>query len=99
MVGPPDVSRIDALSENDASWINSKLSPHPVNTVKTVMKIDETVYNEIRKAYIMFLPNIRNRTKINAESHGWEYHELVSDHWGIVSRAQQVADLLMEISD
>ena len=81
-----------------AEWINSKSTPHPIKTGADKLKIEDEVSYDIPRAYIMFLPHKPGgRTNVTKDTPGWDYYEIETNHFGIITDAAKVADLLLKI--
>ena len=100
LVPPPHLSKggqYEAVPDSDIDWINGKLTPHPAKTVYGTVDLSTSTYDDIPKTYVLFIPNTIKRTIVTKNSPGWEIYEIATNHFGIVTDAAEVAELLHQI--
>lgn len=89
------------LTEFDRQWFQSKATAHPVKTLTQPVRLANPLSQAIPRTYIMCTADQEGRPvpefiqKLRHAS-GWQYRELATGHWPMISAPRELADLLLQ---
>jgi len=97
----PPASAFGIADPGQAAWVESQLTPHPLNTYLTDLTFDNPLGNGLPADYIVcadpiYLPLESSRNRIHEA--GWPMHDLPTGHEAMVSAPQATADLIEAIA-
>lgn len=84
--------------ERDASWVMSRLTPHPVRTFREAVRLGAT-YLQVPRAYINCIGDKPFGQPRTTQAEGVDdYHELRTGHDAMITAPQEVSRLLHRIA-
>jgi len=91
---------LEGFTDADKRWIWSKATPQPVGTYAQPLQVRNPAARAIPRAYIygtldVPLPIIEQART----SPDWDFHELPSGHWSMVTHPSELAALLARMGD
>jgi len=96
----PDPSAFGITDPNDAAWVKSKCTPHPISTYESRITLKNPVGNGRPVTYIAMKPDYPAtagvRTFAKAQP-GWRYVELNGGHDAMVTTPQGLIDILLSV--
>lgn len=100
-VPAPPASAFGISNPAHAAWVESRLTPHPLNAYLTALTFDNPLGNGLPADYIvcadpLYLPLESSRGRIRRM--GWPIHDLPAGHDAMVSAPQATADLIEAIA-
>lgn len=98
----PPASAFGVTDPEQSAWLESKLTPHPINTYLTELRLDGTTGTDLPAAYIECTdPLYRglDQSHNRARQTGWPLHQLATGHDAMVVAPRETADLLEAIAE
>jgi len=96
-VPPPDASAFGVLDADQAAWVQSRLTPHPISTMRSPLPIKRLPGNGLPTRYIACMePQYHPPGRVDAwvAPMGWRVEELQTGHDAMVTAPQALAELL-----
>jgi pimeloyl-ACP methyl ester carboxylesterase len=107
-IDPDDKWRIQPIADwtfgvsgPDLAWMQSKLTPHPLKPLTTLITLTDTAARAIPRTYIHCVEEAAaeeiaaEETKFN--NLGWQYRHLPTGHDAMITMPEGVANLLLEL--
>jgi len=100
-VPAPPASAFGIGDATQAAWVESRLTPHPLNTYLTSLTFEHPLGNGLAADYIactdpLYAPLETSRARVREA--GWPIHELATSHDAMVSAPEATADLIEAIA-
>jgi pimeloyl-ACP methyl ester carboxylesterase len=91
------------LTDADRRWFQSKTAAQPLKTLTQALHVANPRARAIPRTYIRCtaeregrpLPESIERLR---QAGGWQYRELATGHWPMISTPRELADLLLEVA-
>lgn len=97
----PPASMFDIADPDLAAWVDSRLTPHPLNTYLSAISFDGAPNAGLPATYIVCtdpaFPTL-SASRDQARQHGWPVREIATGHDAMVTEPQALADLLEDLS-
>lgn len=92
---------LDGLAETDRQWFQSKATAQPVRTLTQSLRVGNPLAQAIARTYIRCTAGQEERPVPEQierlrRAGGWQYRELATGHWPMMSTPQELGDLLLE---
>jgi pimeloyl-ACP methyl ester carboxylesterase len=101
-IPPPPASAFGISDAAQTAWVESRLTPHPLNTYLSSLTFDNPAAAGLPTDYIvctdpLYLPleDARHRARYA----GWPMHDLATGHDAMVMAPEATADLIENIAD
>lgn len=95
------VENFDVTDPGDRAFLEARLTPHPIGTFTSPLRLNNPVGNGLPVAYIACIapayPPAEGSHK-RARAKGWPMHELATGHDAMVTAPRETARLLMELA-
>ena len=92
---------LDGIGEANERWLLTKSVAHPIKTFAQPLRLTNAAADAIPRTYIRCAADSDGPLPDDVEharsDPGWGYHELVTGHWPMLSRPDELAALLLEI--
>ncbi|WP_076431375.1 alpha/beta fold hydrolase [Haladaptatus litoreus] len=90
------------ISDDDTRWMREKAVPHPLNTFKQRVNINNPAAAALTTSYILCTQNgmddsILDTIRQLCKQREWKLRELDTGHWPMVSMPRKLAHQLLEI--
>jgi hypothetical protein len=102
-IPPPPLTSF-GIPENhpSADWVTRRLTPHPVSTFESRMRIDNPVGNAIPRTYIhctkpVYGPLESTRQWVKNQEN-WKWQEIATGHDAMVTAPEELSRVLATIS-
>jgi hypothetical protein len=95
---PPPPPTAFGIPENHASadWVKRRLTPHPVSTYDSPMRIDNPVANGRPRTYLDYGPLEATRQWVKKQEN-WQWQEIATAHAAMVMAPAELARMLAAI--
>jgi len=99
---PPAPTAFGIPEDHPATdWVTRRLTPHPVGTYESPLRLDNPVGNGRRRTYVVCTNPIygpaEGARRWVKEQDGWEWQELATGHDAMVTAPADLADMLAAI--
>lgn len=99
----PDAPNLRVTDPDDQAWMASKLTPHPIGTSYTVMRLDNPAAERIPRSFIACPPYppgglIPHFARQAREDPSWTYYEFETSHDPMITDPETLAEILIEIA-
>lgn len=97
----PPAAAFGVTDPGQAAWLESKLTPHPIKTYLTQLRLNSAIGNGLPADYIICTaPLYRGLDAAHARAMqtGWSVHELATGHDAMVIAPMETANLLEAIA-
>lgn len=92
---PPPAELLGVEDPEDAAWVESRMTPHPLNTyTQPIPEAEETVPGAFIHCTQGALAGLFGTFAQRARDRGWPVHELATGHEAMVTKPGEVAGLL-----
>jgi pimeloyl-ACP methyl ester carboxylesterase len=100
LIPPTDPTRFGVSDEADLAWLRTLHVPMPVETHSQPLRTPEALAERLPRSYLYFEPGggFGDMAR-QARSEGWDYHEVVTGHDGIITAPVEVAAILAACAD
>jgi pimeloyl-ACP methyl ester carboxylesterase len=96
----PDPKAFGITAPEDAAWVKSKCTPHPISTYESAMVLKNPLGNGIPATYVAvtpeYGPTAASRT-LAREQKTWRYLEIPAGHDAMVTTPRGVVDILLNV--
>jgi pimeloyl-ACP methyl ester carboxylesterase len=98
----PDSPALRVSDEADIAWMRERLTPQPLGTFTTSVRLDNPAADRLPRTYVPCLPHppVGLIPKVTAEARddpSWDYRELTGSHNPMISDPDTFVKLMLEI--
>ncbi len=89
------------LTDEDARWLRSKASPQPLGTLTQPLRLSNASTASVPQAYICCRPSreqFAGFLRPFRDDPAWQFLDLDSGHWPMVSGPEALAEALLEVA-
>lgn len=89
------------LAETDMEWFQSKATPQPLKTLTQPLRVGNPLAKAIPRTFVQCTAGqeghpVPPEIQRSHRSGSWDYRELATGHWPMMSTPQELGDLLLE---
>jgi pimeloyl-ACP methyl ester carboxylesterase len=94
----PSPAAFGVIDAQDAAWLERRLTPHPLNSYQTPIRLTHPLGNGIPKTYLacsdpVYEPLVPTHEWVKRQD-GWRYLEFASGHDAMIIRPKALAEVL-----
>ena len=98
---PPGAEVFGVTDPGDVAWLNRRLTPHPVRTYTSSLRLEHSPGNDVPRTYIrctdpFYTPIQPFEDWIKSQS-GWSYLQISTGHDAMVTAPRELAEMLLGI--
>ena len=103
-IPPPPVTAFGIPEDHpQAAWVRRHLTPHPVGTYESVLKLASPLGNNRPRTYIhctnpVYVP-LENARQLVRRQQGWRWLEIATAHDAMVTAPDELSRMLLELAD
>ncbi|MEM9632307.1 MAG: alpha/beta fold hydrolase [Pseudomonadota bacterium] len=100
-VPPPSAEAFGVQRPDDIAFLASRLTPHPINTYRTNLTLENRIGNGLPASYVSCTEPRFDPVTVSlnrAQDFGWPITQIATGHDAMVTEPQAVADLLEELA-
>lgn len=101
-VRPPPAVSFGVPPGEDAEWVDKHLTPHPMGTFTSKLKLDHPIGNGLPCTYIARTEPLSEQLASSREwardRPGWGWGDIATGHDAMISAPRELAGMLMEIA-
>jgi len=91
------------ITHEDERWVREKATPQPIGTLSQPMTTDNPAAETKPHSYVLCTAEreddpIPEMIRGMCKERGWPVHELDTGHWPMISKPEELAELLVEIA-
>jgi hypothetical protein len=98
----PPLSNFGVTGEADLEWLKRRLTPHPLRTYTSPLKIKGPVGNNLPRTYVActnpYYPYAEATRNWVKQQEDWKWLEIATGHDAMIASPNDVTKLLMEIA-
>jgi len=90
--------------EEDAAWVNSKMTPHPIRAFSDPVRVTDPDRFAGRRTFVLCSEGkdatsaeVQTALRVQAEP-AWRYRELATGHDAMITKPSELAELLLELA-
>jgi pimeloyl-ACP methyl ester carboxylesterase len=100
---PFPASAFGVSDEEDAAWVNRRLTPHPLKTYTDRLVLNNPIGNGRPCTYLVctapLYPPTESSRRWAAAREGWDVREIPSGHGAMIISPEKVVEILLKIAD